>query len=382
MARPAKETLMGNFAERLTQQQAWAGLLMGNHALVRAMLESGVMVATTYPGSPTPEIADAILTIPEKQRAMHFEFSVNEKVALETAFGASINGHLSTVFFKSVGLNVALDSAVQLSLLDLHGGLVIILGDDPGANSSQNEQDNRHTARLGYMPMFEPATPGEAYRMFKEAAALSQKLKLPIILRMTTHVCHAREVVQFAEIPHYDYDWTPRFVSHGLDYWPITANVFPLKRKALARLAAVAKYAETSPSTAEYAPNGSAPIDGRRLGVIVCSLPATALAENLEQSTATLDVLKLGLSYPWPRQRVLDFLKGHDEVLLIEELDRILEYEIKSLVLDEGVPVKIHARTDNEQLMREYTSDRTWELLSQTWPQHFAPRLASPQYGE
>ena len=150
---------MSRFSDQLLRKEAWSGLMMGNHALVRAMLESGVQVATTYPGSPTPEIADAIRSIPDDQRPFYFEYSVNEKVALELAFGASVNGHLATVFFKSVGLNVAADSAVQLALLNLIGGLVVILGDDPGANSSQNEQDNRHFARLAYIPMLEPATP-------------------------------------------------------------------------------------------------------------------------------------------------------------------------------------------------------------------------------
>ena len=373
---------MSAFADRLMQKEPWAGLLMGNHALVRAMLESGVMVATTYPGSPTPEIADAILAVPEAKRQLNFEFSVNEKVALETAFGASINGHLSTVFFKSVGLNVALDSAVQLSMMDVTGGMVIILGDDPGANSSQNEQDNRHTARMAYLPMFEPATPSEAYGMFKEAAALSQQLKFPVIVRMTTHVCHAREVIEFGAIPEHAYDWTPRFAYEGAQYWPITTTVFPLKRKTQAKLAAVARHAEESRYTEEYAPQGSTPPGERRLGVISAGLPAMALEENLDESGVKLDVLKLGITYPLPRERVLKFLRGHDEVLVIEELDRLLEAEIKMLAFDEGISTKIHARTDNEQLMREYTSDRTWELLAQTWPQHFAPRQPRPQYGE
>jgi len=139
---------MNSFAAMLTQSEPWTGLMMGNHALVRAMLETNTMVATTYPGSPTPEIADAIMAIPDDERPLHFEYCTNEKVALEVAFGASINGHLSTVFFKSVGLNVALDSAIQMHMMETIGGMVIVLGDDPGANSSQNEQDNRHIARM------------------------------------------------------------------------------------------------------------------------------------------------------------------------------------------------------------------------------------------
>ena len=142
----------------LVNPDPWTGLVMANHALARAMLETGTQVITTYPGSPTPEIATALTRIPEAERSFYFEYSVNEKVALEVAAGASFNGHLACVFFKSVGLNVAADSAVQLSLMGLEGGLVIILGDDPGANSSQNEQDNRHFLRMAYLPTLEPAT--------------------------------------------------------------------------------------------------------------------------------------------------------------------------------------------------------------------------------
>ncbi|HON29384.1 MAG TPA: hypothetical protein PLA64_13875, partial [Mesotoga infera] len=139
---------MKSMGEMLLSTGGGSEIVIGNTAIVRAMLEAGVRVATSYPGSPTPEIASAIASIPRERNPMYFEFSVNEKVATEVAFGASINGHLSCVFFKSVGLNVAADTFVQLSMMELIGGMVIVLGDDPGANSSQNEQDNRHYAHL------------------------------------------------------------------------------------------------------------------------------------------------------------------------------------------------------------------------------------------
>ena len=130
--------------------------------------------------------------------------------------GASLNGYLSTVFFKSVGLNVAADAFVQLSLLNLIGGMVIVLGDDPGANSSQNEQDNRHFAAMSYTPVFEPANPSETYVYYKEAADLARTLQRPVILRMTTHVCHAKDKVAFA-------GWTPAWtvISASPSSWMI-----------------------------------------------------------------------------------------------------------------------------------------------------------------
>ena len=368
---------MSKFAEQLVSPASWAGLMMGNHALVRGMLEAGARVVTAYPGSPTPEIAEAALSIPEEARPFHFEWCTNEKVALEVAFGASINGHPSTVFFKSVGLNVALDSAVQLSMMRCEGGMVIILGDDPGANSSQNEQDNRHIARMAYIPMFEPGNPAEAYGMYLDAMRLSQQLKMPVFLRMTTHVCHAREVIQFGAIPEREADWTPRFEARGLEYWPITAAVFPLKKHALEKLAEAARIAETHRWTEVLSPNGSAPVDGRRLGIISHAIPAYSVLECLDQSGAGVDVLKLGITYPLPEEALLRFCREHDEVFLLEELDRVLELELKSLLFDAGITgVKLHVRGEIDDLMREYTPGRVWEQLHRVWPAAFPERAA------
>jgi len=366
---------MSEFAEKMLHAEPWKGLMMGNHALVRGMLEAGVRVATSYPGSPTPEIAEAIETLPEDERKMYFEFSTNEKVALEVAFGASINGHLSTVFFKSVGLNVAADSLVQMGMLNLIGGMVVILGDDPGANSSQNEQDNRHFARMIYIPVFEPASPEEAYSMFKEAARLSKKYQHPVFLRMTTHVCHAREVIQFDKLPNEDPDWTARYADENGPYWPICAHVFPLKESGLKKLDSFEQEAEQSPFNKVLAPNGPS-----KKGMIVSAMPALGALECLEDGGQQIEILKLGLSYPMPKKLVADFLKNHDEVVVLEELDRIAEHEIKSLAFDEGVDVKILARTENDDLMKEFYPWRIWDFLGRFWPEMF-PKKEAPSAG-
>ncbi len=237
---------MTKLKDRLVDPAPWSDLIMGNYAVARAIIETGTRVITTFPGSPTPEIAQALDAVDENRRDYYFEYSTNEKVALEVAAGASLNGHLSTVFFKSVGLNVAADSLIQLSLMELIGGMVIILGDDPGANSSQNEQDNRVFSRMSYIPMLEPATGAEAYEMYLEAVKISQKYKAPVFLRLTTHICHQREVVHFGSVDEKDADWSPRFDAENGPYVPIAATVFPLKRKALKKLDAIEEYAGTS----------------------------------------------------------------------------------------------------------------------------------------
>src|SRR6056297_3483630 len=234
---------MGNF---LLNNDPVSEIVIGNTALVRAMVESAVRVCTSYPGSPTPEIAAAIASIPREKRPFYFEFSVNEKVATEVAFGASVNGHLSCVFFKSVGINVAADTFVQLGLMELIGGMVIILGDDPGANSSQNEQDNRHFSRLSYIPMLEPATPTEVYQMFKEAVLISREKRMPVILRLSTHVCHAKEKVAFKGIQPENRSDEPRFSPDNGPYIPLTAKALDMKRKALQKLAYVKEISDES----------------------------------------------------------------------------------------------------------------------------------------
>ncbi|MBN2790564.1 MAG: 4Fe-4S binding protein [Candidatus Delongbacteria bacterium] len=362
---------MKKFADMIIDPEPWEGLIMGNHALARAMFEAGVKVVTTYPGSPTPEIADAILSVPVYKRPLHFEYATNEKVATEIAFGSTINGHLSVVFFKSVGLNVASDSAVQLGLMNMVGGLVIILGDDPGANSSQNEQDNRHFARMAYIPTIEPATPTEAYHAFHDAAELSKKHQIPVFLRMTTHVCHAKEIIKFGKINTAEHKYETLFDVKNGPFLPITKSVFPLKRKAIARIAAIEEDSENSKFNIIHSPFGSDRINGKRLGVISSSMPVLSILENLDEVKQPVDVMALNFSYPWPRKKVRSFLKDHDEVIIIEELDRIMENEIKSFAYDEDINCKIHTRSDSEDLMGELGPERTWKIISEVWPVEF-----------
>ena len=358
---------MKKLAEVLLSKEKTQEIMIGNWALVRAMIESNVRVITSYPGSPTPEIATAIAQIPVAERPFYFEFSVNEKVATEVAFGASINGHLSCVFFKSVGLNVAADSLVQLNMLEPMCGMVIILGDDPGANSSQNEQDNRHFAKMCYTPIFEPSTPTEAYHMFKEAAALSQEKKMPVFLRLTTHVCHYKELIHFAAWDKQEFDQTPRFDVNNGPYVPITTTVFPLKKKALRKLAEVETYSDNSKLN-YIKDNGN-----KELGIITMGLPYYSLLDVMEEMKVKPDILKLGIIYPLPRQMVIDFLKSHKEVKVLEELDDVIERDIKMIAFENKIDVIITGKSDLADWENEYTPDKVKEVLRKQWKQHFPP---------
>jgi indolepyruvate ferredoxin oxidoreductase alpha subunit len=345
-------------------------ILMGNYVIVRAMLEAGVNVVTSYPGSPTPEIADAISLIKDKYDDFYFEFSVNEKVATEVAFGASVNGYLSCVFFKSVGLNVAADSFVQLSLLELIGGMVIILGDDPGANSSQNEQDNRHYARLSYMPIFEPSNPAELYPMFKEACRKSQEMKMPVIFRLSTHICHAKQRISFDKYTRILKDKVSKFRPENGPYIPITSSVFPMKRKALQKLSQFALYSENS--RFNYVVDNNS-----EYGIITSGLTYLSVEDFLHNQKNKPDILKLGITYPLPEQMICKYLKKHKFIKILEELDDFHEQLIKTIAFNNKISTTILGKQEIEDRIGEYSPDKVESILLNTWPDLFN---CSPKY--
>jgi indolepyruvate ferredoxin oxidoreductase alpha subunit len=353
---------MKSMSAMLLNKNPFKEIVMGNTALVRAMIEAGTRVVTSYPGSPTPEIAIAIKTIPNEKRPFYFEFSTNEKVATEVAYGAAVNGHLSTVFFKSVGLNVAADTFVQLSLMNIIGGMVIVLGDDPGANSSQNEQDNRHLARMSYTPVLEPADPTEVYHFYLAAARLARDKQMPVILRLTTHVCHAKEKVAFGALQADKGDDFPRFDIANGPYIPLTTEVFPKKQAAMDRLHAAKNAAETHRLN-RVIDNGNL-----KRGIITMGLPFLSLMDVLQGAKEKPDILKLGLVYPMPVKTVKAFLTTHKEVKVLEELDDLLEKDLKALIYDGKIPVRLMGKTDTDDWLGEYTPEKTARVLKKVWP--------------
>ncbi len=362
--------LMGSM---LMREGPFEEIVMGNTALVRAMVEAGTRVVSSYPGSPTPEIATAIQSIPLEERPFYFEFSTNEKVATEVAFGAALNGNLSTVFFKSVGLNVASDTFVQLSLMDTIGGMVIVLGDDPGANSSQNEQDNRHFAHLSYTPVLEPANPTEVYTFYKQAARLSRDLHMPVVLRLTTHVCHAKERVAFSGSPPDRSDAAAKFNAVNGPHIPLTTEALAKKRQALQRLAKV-EIASNQSKLNQIIDNGN-----QKRGIITMGLPFLSLMDILNEVTQKPDILKLGFVYPLPRDLIQTFLMTHAEVKILEELDDLVEKEIKALAYDRGLKTGIIGKQDLESWVGEYTPDKVQDILAATWPDMVTAREPEPE---
>lgn len=276
-------------------------------------------------------------------------------------------------FFKSVGLNVASDTFVQLNLLNIIGGMIIVLGDDPGANSSQNEQDNRHFSYLTYTPMLEPADPTEVYQYYLEAAKLSRNLQKPVVFRMTTHVCHMKEKVLFAGWDNPEKDDTPKFSSENGDYIPLVSRIFPMKKIAIENLPKIESWSEE---------NGiNQVIDNKNeKGIIVSGLPYLSLMDVIDHLAFKPDILKLGLIYPPPKNTIRSFLQNHKEVKILEELDNELEKEVKLMAFDEGIKTKIIGKLDIDDWIGEYTSDKVQTILHKTWPEEVPEKVISQEH--
>lgn len=184
----------------LTDTPGEKRFLLGNDAIARGALEAGVAFATTYPGTPSSEISLALYQV-SQESDLYFEYSTNEKVALEVAAGAANCGVRTLCMMKHVGLNVAADPLMTLAYVGVTGGLVILTADDPAMFSSQNEQDNRYYAKLAGLPMLEPSSVLEAKEMTTHAFDLSETLKTPVLLRITTRINHSSGVVTLGSLP-------------------------------------------------------------------------------------------------------------------------------------------------------------------------------------
>jgi indolepyruvate ferredoxin oxidoreductase alpha subunit len=288
-------------------------LLSGNEAIARGAWEAGVRLAAAYPGTPSTEILETIGLFP----GVYAEWSVNEKVAMEVAIGASLSGAHALCAMKHVGMNVASDAFMTITVAGVSGGLVIAIADDVGVSSSQNEQDSRFWGRFGHVPVLEPADPQEALEMTKFAFELSQAHATPVILRVTTRVCHVKAPVTVGarierETAGFQRDPARWVLS------PINARrQLPLQAERERALAAVS---EATPL------NFITPGSDRRLGIVTSG----AAYLHVRECFPDLPVLKLGLSYPVPFGLVGRFAAGVDELLVVEETEPFVEQAIRA----------------------------------------------------
>ncbi|MEJ2155890.1 MAG: indolepyruvate ferredoxin oxidoreductase subunit alpha [Desulfobacteraceae bacterium] len=308
-------------------------LMLGNEAIARGAVEAGVAFGTTYPGTPSSEISLNLFQI-SKMSDLYFEYSTNEKVALEVAAGAANAGIRTICMMKHVGLNVAADPLMTLAYVGVTGGLVIISADDPFMFSSQNEQDNRYYARLSGLAMLEPSTVAEAKEMTIYAFDLSQKLQKPVLLRTTTRINHSNAFVTLGGIkkPQTRGD----FVKNPFRYVTVPAVSRKLHGKLLEALRQAEEIAEGCPYNEVYGEGD--------LGVICNGVSLNYVQDAVQDLglVGRVKIQRLGFSHPMPQKQILHFLRSCTKVLIVEEGEPFMEEAVKAIAQDAGLtqPIK------------------------------------------
>ena len=308
-------------------------LLLGNEAIARGALESGIGVATAYPGTPSSEVADT-LSYASRHMKLYMEYSTNEKVALEVAMSASLSGIRSICSMKHVGLNVASDSFFSLAYVGTKAGIVVMVADDPNCYSSQNEQDSRIYALHAGVPCLEPSDPQEAKDMTIEAFQISEKLEIPVMLRTTTRVSHVRGNVLLGEIierePIGSFEKNPELVL-------VPANARKWHKVLLEKIEEAKKFSDRTKLNRIEG-------NGGEIGIISSGSAYNYAREACEIAGVEADFLKLGFTHPAPQRKIKDFLKDHEKVLVVEEVDPYLERATKEIAHSFGVETEINGK--------------------------------------
>ena len=293
-------------------------LLSGNEALALGAYHAGVQVAAAYPGTPSTEILENLARFKD----IYAEWSTNEKVAMEVAMGAAYAGARAMVSMKHVGLNVASDPFMAASITGIIGGLVVVSADDPQIHSSQNEQDNRHYARLAKVPMLEPGDSQEAYDLMGYAFDISEEFDTPVLLRTTTRISHSKSVVD-ARRRRTVKNPQPAFHFNVQKYVMLPVNALPRHAVVEKRLLRLAKYTETFPLNQII-------MGKRELGIVTSGVAYQYAREVFPEAS----FLKLGMTWPLPQKMIKEFADRVDKLIVIEELDPFLQENIKAMGIE------------------------------------------------
>jgi len=310
-------------------------LLLGNEAIARGAIEAGVAFATTYPGTPSSEISVNFFQMMQ-ETDLYFEYSTNEKVALEVAAGAANSGLRTMCVMKHVGMNVAADALMTLAYVGVRAGLVIISADDPYMFSSQNEQDNRYYGNLSGLPIVEPSSVEEAKEMVSYAFELSEKLQEPVIFRTTTRINHSTAPVVLGEIK-------PRitkgdFTKDPFNYVTVPAVSRNLHVKLLKHIEAAENLSESS--------NYNFVIGDGNWGIICNGVSYNYVSDAIKDLKIgdRVKVLRIGFSHPMPANLIKAFLKGCEKVLVVEEGEPYMEAAVKVFAQDAGLTLPIQGK--------------------------------------
>ena len=292
-------------------------LMLGNEAVARGLYEAGCSFVSSYPGTPSTEITEAIAKYPE----VYAEWAPNEKVAMESAFGACLAGKRTFCGMKHVGLNVAADPLFTISYTGVNGGMVIGVADDAGMHSSQNEQDSRHYAKAAKIPMLEPADSAEAIAMAKLAYDLSEQFDTPVLLKMCTRVSHSQSVVEPGE----RIEVSKTYEKNAPKYIMMPGNAKKRHPIVEQRTANLVKWAETC------AINRLEEGEDKSMGIVTSS---TSYQYVKEVCGDKYPVLKLGMIWPMPEQKIRDLAASVDKLVVVEELDGFIEEHCRNLGLE------------------------------------------------
>ena len=288
-------------------------LMLTNKAIARGAYEAGVKVLSAYPGTPSTEIAENFV----KHENVYAEWAPNEKVAVEVAIGAAVGGARAMACMKHVGLNVAADPLFTVAYTGINGGLVIVVADDPGMHSSQNEQDSRYYARSAHVPMLEPSDAGEAKEFVKLAYELSEKFDTPVLLRETTRVAHSHGMVELCDREEVG---VKPYEKSAAKYVMMPANAIKRHVVVEQRDKDIMQYACTMAcNRAEYT-------DEKEIGV-VCS---GVVYEYVKEALPNANVYKIGMVHPVPVPAIAQFAKKVSKLYVIEELEPFIEDTLKA----------------------------------------------------
>ena len=287
-------------------------IMLGNDAIARGAYEAGVKVSSSYPGTPSTEISEFLAKYDE----VYTEWAPNEKVALEAAAGASLTGVRSMACMKHVGLNVASDPLYTLAYTGVNGGLVIVVADDPGIASSQNEQDTRMIARSAHLPVVEPSDSNEAKEFFKYAFDLSEKYDTPVIFRTTTKLSHSQSVVELGE----------RVVPEDKAYERQVPKYVMMPASAIGRHKVVEAREDKMTLDAPSFPINKVEYNDKKIGFITSGIPYQYVKEACPQAS----VLKLGVVNPLPKALIEEFVKEVETVYVFEELEPVIEEQVRA----------------------------------------------------
>jgi indolepyruvate ferredoxin oxidoreductase alpha subunit len=316
-------------------------ILLGNEGVVRGAIESGVDFVSTYPGTPSSEIGNVFWQIKEDLKKInsnfHFEFSTNEKVAMEAAAGAAISGFKSLVAMKHFGLNVASDFLYTLMYSGVEGSMVIFVADDPSCwSSAQSEQNTRFYSLMAHIPTLEPSNPQEFKDFTKFAFELSEKFKIPVMIRSTTRASHQSGPVILGKFEVGSSKLEGKFIKDPKKFSTMPPRVLEMKKELFEKIEEIKKESEKS-NKIIY--GGRTSID--KVGVITSGVSFLYVMEALKRLNLKLPVLKLGFVYPLPERKILRFLRNLKRVLIVEELEPYLEREIAILAKRENLKVEI-----------------------------------------